>query len=112
MAAVAVPILISTDTRRAAKYYEKLGFTVANYAGYIICRRDGAEIHVSTIDEIPEDQVAAAYIRVDNLDDWYQAFSSAVEGIEPPQDTDWGMREFYLVDEDQNLIKIGAETRN
>ncbi len=112
MADVAVPILISTDTRRAAKYYEKLGFNVANYAGYLICRRGGAEIHISTVEEIPEDQVAAAYIRVDDLDDWYKAFTAAVEGIEPPQDTDWGMREFYLVDEDQNLIKIGAETRN
>ncbi len=112
MADVAVPILISTDTRRAAKYYEKLGFNVANYAGYLICRRGGAEIHISTVDEIPEDQVAAAYIRVDNLDEWFGAFSAAVEGIEPPQDTDWGMREFYLVDEDQNLIKIGAENRN
>lgn len=112
MAAVAVPILISTDTRRAAAYYEKLGFTVANYAGYIICRRDGAEIHVSTVDEIPEDQVAAAYIRVDDLDKWFKDFSAAVDGLEAPQDTDWGMREFYLVDEDQNLIKVGSENRN
>ncbi|MBN9529332.1 MAG: hypothetical protein J0H82_24190 [Alphaproteobacteria bacterium] len=112
MAAVAIPILISTDTRRAAQYYEKLGFTVANYAGYIICRRGGAELHVSTVDEIPEDQVAAAYIRVDDLDEWFNAFNAAVGGLEPPQETDWGMREFYLVDEDQNLIKVGAEGRN
>src|SRR3546814_20123584 len=99
----AIPILISTDTERAAGTYRRLGFTITDHGNYLVMRRGSAELHMAQVDAIPQPPSVAAYIRVDDAGDWYAAFAaSAIPGVSAIEDKPWDMREFHLIDQDGN----------
>lgn len=106
---LAIPVLISTDIKRAAETYDSKGFTIANAAhNYLILRRRAVELHISSVVQIPEPQCVSAYIRVDDVDEWHSAFKNGkAKRLSKVEDKPWGMREFHFIDDDGNLLNIG-----
>jgi hypothetical protein len=57
------------------------------------------------------------YLRLDDADRLYEEWDAVGVESDPatgsrlmaPSDTDWGMREFALVDPNGNLLRIGSE---
>lgn len=114
----AIPILLSRDIPKSVDFYQKLGFEsrypINATTDYVILCRGSLEIHLSFFPEIvPSESHLACYLRVAQVDELFQAFQTLklpVEGIPRLgllEDKPWGMREFYVVDPDGNLLKIG-----
>ena len=116
-----MPILPSRDLRETLGFYERLGFE--NRAAppeewqYLILGRGGIELHFfahPNVDPLSTD--AMCYLRVADADALHDEWSrvgvarDAQTGsrLEPPVDTDYGMREFALVDPSGNLIRVGS----
>lgn len=106
---LAIPVLISTNIERSAGIYDSKGFAVARPAhNYLILRRGAVELHVSSVAVIPEPHCVSAYIRVNDVDEWYTAFKNGPsKRLSDVSDKPWGMREFHFVDDDGNLLNIG-----
>ena len=116
----AVPILPSRDLRESLAFYERLGFAMVGAPpdtyNYLIVRREGAELHFwldSDVDPFTTD--ASCYLRVEDADalhaEWESGFEpdpAAGSRLMPPADTDYGMREFALVDRSGNLVRVGS----
>jgi len=114
----AIPILVSRDIPKSVEFYQKLGFEstypVDSTADYAILCRGALEIHLSFFpDIVPSESYLACYLRVTQVDELFQelqALELPTEGIPRIgflEDKPWGMREFYIVDPDGNLLKIG-----
>ncbi|AFZ18873.1 DUF6331 family protein [Allocoleopsis franciscana] len=114
----AIPILLSRDISKSVYFYQKLGFEsnspVNPAADYAILHRGSLEIHLTFYpDIVPTESYLACYLRVAQVDELLQEFQTLglpTEGIPrigPLEDKPWGMREFYIVDADGNLLKIG-----
>lgn len=114
----AIPILLSRDISKSVDFYQKLGFEsrypINATTDYVILCRGSLEIHLSFFpDIVPSESHLACYLRVAQVDELFQAFQTLklpVEGIPrlgSLEDKPWGMREFYVVDPDGNLLKIG-----
>src|SRR5215213_905768 len=84
---------------------------------FCIIGRGTSEIHfrdAPNVDPLTTD--AGCYVRVKDTDalfrDWQQAGvpTDAATGsrLVPPKDTDYGMREFALVDRSGNLLRVGS----
>lgn len=114
---IAIPILPSRSLPNTLAFYRRLGFEgeiVGDGDGYAILTRGDLEIHFFLHAElIPADSWAGCYLRVAHVDPLYAAFSSAglppqgiprMDGIE---NKPWGLREFAIVDEDGNLLRVG-----
>lgn len=117
----AVPILPSRDLRETLAFYERLGFENRGAPpeewDYLIVGRGGIELHfIAAPDTDPLTTAASCFVHVvdaDGLfDEWQQAgvAADAETGsrLQPPMDTDYGMREFALVDRSGNLIRVGS----
>lgn len=115
---VAIPILPSGDLDRTTAFYDALGFTVrGRYPAphdYLILRRGDVELHfVQLPDVVPEQSIAACYLRVDDATAVHTAFSRAtlpsqgIPRLSPLEDKPWGMREFHVVDPDGTLLRVG-----
>jgi catechol 2,3-dioxygenase-like lactoylglutathione lyase family enzyme len=117
---VAIPTLPSRDLGATAAFYGGLGFAVESRFGdeYLVLVRDGLELHFFGCPGVdPATTIAGCYLRVRDADAFHEAFAAAgvprgtrgaprLQG--PPQDTDYGLREFALVDPDGNLLRIGS----
>jgi uncharacterized glyoxalase superfamily protein PhnB len=105
------PLLPAADTAATALWYaDKLGFSVKlDMRDYAILERDGAEVHLWKSDDRSLAENTAIYLRSEDVDALHATFAGAAEGgrIAPPQDCDWGMREFYIWDPNGNLLKFG-----
>lgn len=116
---IAIPILPSRSVMDTLTFYKQLGFD-GRIAGaddsYAILARGTIELHFFTHKELrPAESWVGCYIRVQDVESIYQAFSRAKlprKGI-PRMDTlenkPWGMREFAVVDPDGNLLRIGEK---
>jgi len=83
--------------------YQPFGKTGPLYLGIT---RDGVRVHLSSF---PGDGVAgnAVVLVVDNIDALHDEFvSKGVKMDLPPTDQDWGNREMYINDEDNNSIRF------
>lgn len=114
----AIPILVSRDITKSVDFYQNLGFEstypVDSTADYAILHRGSLEIHLSFFpDIVPSESYLACYLRVTQVDELFQEFQALgmpTEGIPRLgclEDKPWGMREFYIIDPDGNLLKIG-----
>jgi hypothetical protein len=63
----------------------------------------------------PWSSIAGCYLYVEDADELYSEYAARGlpgEGIPrlhgPPEDSDYGMREFAVVDPDGNLLRIGS----
>ena len=125
MAERAVPILPSRDLRDTLAFYERLGFENRGAPpeewDYLIIGRGGAELHFyASPDTDPLTTAASCFIFVADADalhdEWQQVGveHDAATGsrLVAPMDTDYGMREFALVDRSGNLIRVGSPLSN
>jgi catechol 2,3-dioxygenase-like lactoylglutathione lyase family enzyme len=120
------PALPSADVRRSEHFYtDVLGFDiVAADEGFALVRRDGATISIwGASDESWREQLdprrpvssgaesfiagtASCGIEVTNIGDLFEQCSGRdiVHPNAPLHDTDWGTREFAVLDPDGNLV--------
>lgn len=110
-----IPILASRDVDETVAFYGRLGFqVVARYdefgPPYLLLRRDDVELHfVHTPEVNPDESSGGCYLRLHDAQAVYDEWASlGLPGIHPPRDTPWGMREFFVVDQSGNLLRIGT----
>ena len=121
MAESAVPILPSKNLRETLEFYERLGFennsAPPEVWDYLIIERGGIELHFYGDPDVdPLTTAAMCYLRVSDADavhaEWEQIgvprVPSTGSRLEPPVDTEYGMREFALVDPSGNLVRVGS----
>lgn len=116
--AEALPLFPSRDFKKTIAFYDKLGFGVRlhNPDEYLILVNGPMEIHFFPYPEVdPKTSIVGAYFRSDDVDTLFDILSpeelptAGIPRHEPPRDRTWGMREFYIVDEDGTLLKFGQE---
>lgn len=124
-----IPIFPSSDFDRTSAFYAALGFIEANrYASHYLIVEHPAqlELHFYGAGKVKsKSNDHAAYIRFATsapVDALHEAWSSVaaepgfaeISGkagrILPPSDTDYGLREFAVLDVDGNLLRIGGAT--
>lgn len=113
------PVIPVRDVRVALAHYEALGFSAESYQEideqgpvYGFLNRDSVEIHLRRVAELdPKANTSTCYLYVDDADALHAEWSSAkVAGeIEPPHDTEYGLREFVHRDSDGNVWLVGSE---
>ena len=118
----AVPVLPSRDLEETLAFYEPLGFE--NLGGpwrewnyLIIGRGDTWWLHFFGKPEIdPLTTIAGCYLYVDDADALHDEWRRVVEPdrstgsrLIPAETTDYGMREFAVVDRSGNLIRVGSQ---
>ena len=120
----AVPILPSRNLRETLALYEALGFDIRGAPpedrDYLVLGRGDAMLHFYADPEVdPLRTDAMCYLYVDDADAVHTERSATVEPdpttgsrLEPPLDTDYGMREFALVDRSGNLVRVGSPRGN
>jgi catechol 2,3-dioxygenase-like lactoylglutathione lyase family enzyme len=112
------PILLSRDLRATAGFYERLGFEQTGLweDEYLIVMRGEVGLHfVCEPGMDPFSSASACYLYVEDADALhaeYEALDLPGEGIPrlhgAPVETDYGLREFAVVDLDGNLLRIGS----
>ena len=114
---LAIPILPSRSLPSTLAFYGRLGFEgqiLGAGDAYAILTRGDLELHfVLHTDLVPAESWAGCYLRVADVESLYKAFLAAdlpLRGI-PRMDTienkPRDMREFAVVDEDGNLLRVG-----
>jgi hypothetical protein len=117
----AVPILPSRDLRETLAFYERLGFenrgAPPEVWDYLIIGRGGIELHFYLEPHVdPLSTASSCYVRVADADALHEEWRrtgvepDAATGsrLQPPEDTDYRMREFALVDRSGNLVRVGS----
>ena len=117
----AIPILPSRDLHDTLRSYERLGFQ--NQGGapdewdYLIIGRGGIELHFFAMPEIdPLTTSASCYLWVEEADALHAEWGAAGVPTDAetgsrliqPMDTEYGMREFAVVDRSGNLVRVGS----
>jgi catechol 2,3-dioxygenase-like lactoylglutathione lyase family enzyme len=112
------PILPSSDLASTTEFYERLGFAQASFfpGEYLIVNREDVWLHFFPAADLdPWTSIAGCYLYVPDADALYGEYAELGlpgEGIPrlhgPPHDSDYGMREFAVVDPDGNLLRIGS----
>lgn len=112
---LAIPILPSRSFERTQAFYGKLGFEGGAVSpDYAILRRGPIELHFFLHPDLaPADSWAGCYLRLADVDSMYMDFAEAklpAQGIprmDRLENKPWGLREFAVIDEDGNLLRIG-----
>jgi catechol 2,3-dioxygenase-like lactoylglutathione lyase family enzyme len=117
----AVPILPSRDLRETLGFYERLGFENRGAPpeawDYLIVGRGGAELHFYAAPDVdPLTTAASCYVFTSDAqalhDEWDAVgvpYDRATGSrLVAPVDTDYGLREFALVDPSGNLVRVGS----
>ncbi|WP_244934670.1 bleomycin resistance protein [Leptospira vanthielii] len=106
-----VPQLPSLDLFRSKDFYEdNLGFkTLKQYDDILLLEKDGIELHLWLCDDPSIPQNSSVYYQVDSIDSMYLDYKNKgiVHKNAELMDKPWGMREFYVIDSDGNLLKFG-----
>lgn len=105
------PVLASLDIPKSVAFYEeKLGFKRSWCdEGYGIVNREQISIHFWHCKDKIFPENTSCYIYVDNVDQLYKEYQKAAV-IHPNgqlEDKPWGVREFAILDNYGNLIRIG-----
>ena len=124
----AIPNLPARDFDATVAMYARIGFgQTARYPDYLILERDDVELHFALTPELdPGSTAGVAYIRVVDVDALYAELVAAgfevlpdavlrerwdgggpLERITALEHKPWGLREFALLDVDNNLLRIG-----
>ncbi len=107
------PILPAQDMDATEAFYRHLGFlSQGRWGGYMILRRDGVEVHFWECSDRSLAENSSCYIRTPDADALHASFGPLPVGkgggkILPPEDRAWGMREFYVMDPNGNLLRFG-----
>lgn len=107
-----LPMRSKTATKNY--YLNKLGFHelgTADYPEYLMVQKDNIEIHFFEFKELdPKENYGQVYIRVNNIEGFYQSLLEAKVEIHPNaplQTKPWRQKEFSLLDPDNNLLTFG-----
>lgn len=109
------PKLPMRDKNATRDYYiNKLGFKVfgsTDFDGYLMLQKDSIQIHFFAFKELdPKENYGQVYIRVDDIDKYYQSLLDNKTMIHPNGTLEikpWGQKEFALLDPDNNLLTFG-----
>lgn len=117
-----MPIMPAKDLDAVLAFYERLGFEKAGAApsewNYLIVRRGAVQLHFYGDPDVdPLTTSSSCYVFTDDADALFETWNdvgipsdpetgSRIQG--PPLDTDYGMREFALVDPSGNLVRVGS----
>jgi catechol 2,3-dioxygenase-like lactoylglutathione lyase family enzyme len=117
----AVPILPAKDLDATLAFYERLGFENAGAPpsewNYLIIRRGTVQLHFYADPGVdPLTTAAGCYVFTDDADALHRDWNTIGIVTDPttgsrlqePVDTDYGMREFALIDPSGNLIRVGS----
>lgn len=95
-------------------YLNQLGFEEfgnADYPDYLIIKKENLEIHFFLFKELdPRENYGQVYIRVNEIEKIYREMLDQKVTIHPNgalKETPWGMKEFHLLDPDNNLLTFG-----
>ena len=114
MVEFAVPILPAKDLDAILAFYERLGFenrgTAPSEWNYLIIGRGNVQLHFYG------DPHVDCYVFTEDADALYEEWNAVGVPSDPatgsrlqaPVKTDYGMREFALVDPSGNLIRVGS----
>ena len=109
------PKLPMRDKSATKNYYlNQLGFSQFGsdeYPDYLMVQKGEIEIHFFLFNALdPKENYGQVYIRVENIENLYQTFLDQKIAIHPNgklKKTPWGMKEFHLLDPDNNLLTFG-----
>ena len=117
----AVPILPSRDLDESLAFYSRLGFENRGAPhdrwDYLIIGRGGIELQFYLDPDVdPLLTAANCYLRVHDADALYAEWSligvpsdpATGSRLQPPVDTEYGLRELALVDPSGNLLRAGS----
>ncbi|QXJ22110.1 VOC family protein [Actinomadura graeca] len=116
----AVPILPSRDLDETLGFYSRLGFEERGAwqeYGYLIVARGSVQLHFSLQPDVdPLATAGGCYLYVTDADALHRIWDevgvptdrATGSRLAAPVDTDWGMREFTLVDRSGNLLRVGS----
>lgn len=120
MATRAIPILPCRSVDETIRFYGRLGFELrfeqAEPDPYLILTHGELTLHFflhRTID--PAGSTAACYLEVADADALWAIWSTlglptaGVPRLTAPEDKEWGMREFAIVDPSGSLLRVGHE---
>lgn len=95
-------------------YLDKLGFREfgsTDYDEYLMVAKDQIQIHFFEFKELnPLENYGQVYIRVEDIDDFYQSLLENHVPIHPNgqlETKSWGQKEFSILDPDTNLLTFG-----
>lgn len=112
-----IPILYTKELQKSINFYcEVLDFNCAAFDdsyGWANVRKNDAEIMFSLPNEhVKFDQPVfsgSIYIRMKNIDVFWNSIQEKVKIAYPLESSDYGMREFALYDNNGYLIQFGEE---
>jgi len=116
----AVPILPSRDLAETLRFYQRLGFDNRGAPpeewDYLIVGRGDIELHFVADPSVdPLRTAGSCYLFVDDADALFRDWAGVVRPdpatgtrVTEPADTDYGMREFAVVDGNGNLLRVGT----
>lgn len=114
---LAIPILPSRSLPSTLGFYRRLGFEgeiLGEGDSYAILTRGDLEVHFFLHAElVPAESWAGCYLRVADVEPLYESFLAAalpkrgIPRMDAIENKPWGMREFAIVDEDGNLLRVG-----
>ena len=112
------PQFLVDDLGRSIAFYKKLGFAFGQpWEGfYAIGHRDGLELHLK---EAPKNRDERRYRRenehldaaagVDGIEAFFnECVANGVTILKPLAATEWGTKDFYVVDPDGYVISFGG----
>ncbi len=123
-----IPIFPSSDFDATVALYSLINFVESNRFGddyLIITHSAGMELHFYPANVKPRTNDHGAYFRFASVDDFdalyarwkgltntpaFARVAGKIGKMHAAVDTDYGMREFALLDADGNLLRVGSPT--
>ena len=106
------PVLASLNLDETIHFYQSFGFSQSYLdANYAIVERDGIAIHFWKCKDKIHPQHTSCYIYVNEIDQLLKEIESigAVHPNGKIHNTDYGIREFAMLDVHGNLIRFGEK---
>jgi catechol 2,3-dioxygenase-like lactoylglutathione lyase family enzyme len=107
-----IPQLPSINLERTSQFYrQKLGCReVGRYPDLLLLRLDEQELHFWLTTDDTLGSTCSCYVRVQDIESLHETYAT-VPGLLRPEHAlttrAWGMKEFYIIDPDGNLLKFG-----
>ncbi|HYD85017.1 MAG TPA: VOC family protein [Opitutus sp.] len=109
-----------SDVRQTAQWYERIGFTVSGTHDCGNGELDWARLtfgetaimlNIGGKPSQAERREVDLYLEVDQVDEAWSRVASIAEVVEPPHDTEYGMREFIVRDLNGFWITFGQQAK-
>ena len=108
----AIPVLPAGNITETINFFEsKLGFVGMNYGNYAILKNKNTEIHLQMSPVKPGNTSIGCLVLVENIEDLYTRFcAKGLVGLKGKlQEKPWGIKEFIIVDNNNNHIRFGEK---